>query len=354
MYPDIPSLKTHPLLDNFPQMETTKLVADIKTNGLKDPIVLSPDGTMIVEGRARLDACGVAGVKPRFRHLNRDSTEVDVARFIITNQFRRSGLTPSQRAFIGACYLDCLRGTREVKAQQLAKFVRVNGKFVNKDTDKKPSKRNPLRNLVSKEVGVGATQIQEALRIIREAPDLGEKIRDGALSVKAAKQILLDRLGTPKQTKVELPGKNNKPPLPTERTRVAHNARIAWIRYYAQEERLSSTVIGKRLGILDGTVRRLARQNDIEIPDDAWTLKRKKYSFDANRVARAIADDLTAIEDSIAMLRASYQQIDDPDASEMSRVFWKTSNQLRALAKDIYYQVYPKTPRNDDNDDDTA
>jgi len=61
----IAELKFHPLANIFPLIEGTEfddLVADIKVNGLHDPIVIHND--LILDGRNRYRACLAAGVDP--------------------------------------------------------------------------------------------------------------------------------------------------------------------------------------------------------------------------------------------------------------------------------------------------
>lgn len=64
------SYKIHPAADSLPLIEGEDfdlLVADIRDNGLQDPIVVHE--SLIVDGRNRLRACIASGVKPRFVQL---------------------------------------------------------------------------------------------------------------------------------------------------------------------------------------------------------------------------------------------------------------------------------------------
>jgi ParB-like chromosome segregation protein Spo0J len=87
--------KAHPLADIFPIMEGQELkefIANIKNNGLQDPIILC-DGK-ILDGRNRYHACIVAGVEPRFENYNGN----DPVDFVVIKNLQRRHLTPIQKA----------------------------------------------------------------------------------------------------------------------------------------------------------------------------------------------------------------------------------------------------------------
>lgn len=105
-------LPFHPLADLFPLIEGAEfdaLVADVRENGLREPIVLL-DG-MILDGRNRWRAAKAAGLigcgdpaVERIRHFaaylpDRDGPPLA---FVISKNLRRRHLNESQRAFVAA------------------------------------------------------------------------------------------------------------------------------------------------------------------------------------------------------------------------------------------------------------
>jgi hypothetical protein len=73
--------------------ELAELVADIKANGLIHPITLDKEGVLL-DGRNRLRACALAGVKPQFETYKGD----DPVGFVISANIHRRHLTKEQKA----------------------------------------------------------------------------------------------------------------------------------------------------------------------------------------------------------------------------------------------------------------
>jgi len=96
----------HPLCTLFPSLagnEFDALCADIKTNGLREPIVLH-DG-QILDGGNRYRACLAAGVAPVFTPFEGES----IVSFVLSANLHRRHMTPGQQAAIVASAQDWAR-----------------------------------------------------------------------------------------------------------------------------------------------------------------------------------------------------------------------------------------------------
>jgi hypothetical protein len=86
----------HPLADLFPMVteDLPALAADIKANGLRHPLAVTPDGVLI-DGRRRRAACEIAGVEPDFVIVDEDAADL----ILSENVFRRH-MTKGQIAIL--------------------------------------------------------------------------------------------------------------------------------------------------------------------------------------------------------------------------------------------------------------
>jgi ParB-like chromosome segregation protein Spo0J len=92
-------MKYHPLADIFPLIEGSDydaLVADIKANGLLEPIWIYED--KILDGRNRWKACKDAKIEPKTREYKGK----DALGFIVSLNLKRRHLNESQRGMVGA------------------------------------------------------------------------------------------------------------------------------------------------------------------------------------------------------------------------------------------------------------
>jgi ParB-like chromosome segregation protein Spo0J len=114
----------HPLADIFPLLEGDEfeaLVADIKANGLHEPIILLDD--LILDGRNRYRACIAAGVEPSWRPFQGD----DPAAYVVSMNVARRHLTAEQKRELVA---KLLKAKPEKSNRQIATVTRADHKTV--------------------------------------------------------------------------------------------------------------------------------------------------------------------------------------------------------------------------------
>ena len=110
----IPGMKPfHELVSLFPKLrekEYEKLRADIKKNGLLEPITVW-DG-MIIDGRHRAMACYEEGIEPRYVEY----TGNDLVGFVVSKNAHRRHLTPSQSAMLAVKLAGLSKGRPDLNA----------------------------------------------------------------------------------------------------------------------------------------------------------------------------------------------------------------------------------------------
>jgi ParB-like chromosome segregation protein Spo0J len=172
-------LTLHPACRLFPQLEKVELkelAADIKANGLQNPIVLYRG--QILDGRNRFLACRIAGVKPRFVNWDGEGSPLE---WVISENLIRRHLTSSQRAVIALDLLPLL----EKEARERQRLSKGRGEKVDKKLATLSGKASAAAARIAK---TNATYVAAVKYISKSAPELVEKIRaeDGSQRPKGA------------------------------------------------------------------------------------------------------------------------------------------------------------------------
>jgi ParB-like chromosome segregation protein Spo0J len=139
------------------------LAADIKSNGLQEPITIFEDA--ILDGVNRLKACLIAGVDPTFVPYRGD----DPLAFVLSANLHRRHLDASQRAMIAS------------KLATMKQGERTNPKHANLQVSRKTA---AARLNVSERSVASAAVVQE-----HGTPDLIEAVEQGKMAVSTAADL---------------------------------------------------------------------------------------------------------------------------------------------------------------------
>lgn len=179
-----PNGTVHPAAELFPMLgarEMRELADDISTNGLRHAIILLPDGTLL-DGRNRLAACELVGVKPTFTIYHGDNP-IGV---VMSENVKRRHLTEGQKGMLAVDLLPLYE--QEAEKRMLAGVA-------NPPADRQEGSRRE-REAVSQaaaDVGTSGRTVARSKRVATDAPDLAAKVRAGELAVDRAERELKKR-----------------------------------------------------------------------------------------------------------------------------------------------------------------
>ena len=148
----------HPVADLFPLLEGAafeELVADIRKNGLREPILCDAQDR-IVDGRNRYRACLAAGVEPRFERAPEEGEAL--TEMALSRNLRRRHLDESQRALVAA---------RLVKLWE-KQGVRGKGRPRKSRADLPDFSREELRGQAAETVNVSPRMVKCAMRLLQD------------------------------------------------------------------------------------------------------------------------------------------------------------------------------------------
>lgn len=246
-------MDTHPAAEFFPaladaEFETFK--ADIAAHGLREPIWLCEG--KILDGRNRYRACCELGITPAFRTYQGDTP---VAFAWSLNGTRRH-LTNVQRVSIGLQMLPAL----ETEARERRRATLWRGTQRPVTVISPDGKRGAAVAAAAALVGVSGTTLQRAKFVKEQAPKDFERIMLGELTIHSAYA----------SARSQAAPRNHHP----------RADRIEEIRALARDGH-RTTQIAEKLGITDKRVARIARDENITLPDHAMG---HSHKIDARRV----------------------------------------------------------------------
>lgn len=166
---DVENLKPHPLAALFPALadHDYKLLADdIAERGLMSPIILTHDGTQIVDGINRWRACLDRSVDPHFELLPEG---FDVATTVVSANLRRRDLTSQQRAAIAVQFLEVYEAAAAARRP------------TRPDQEKVPYQEGQARDLAAADFGTNGKYVQEAKNVSEWAPELLDDVATGTV-----------------------------------------------------------------------------------------------------------------------------------------------------------------------------
>jgi hypothetical protein len=204
--------------------EFQKLKNDIQLHGQQEPIVLSQDGTVLLDGRHRLRACRELRFQPRverFCQIGGVTSPASEADFIWSKNVLRRHLTDDQRAALGLKWADTIREAAKQRMKDGGKGL-VN-----------PPNLVHTRETVAKKAGVSTHKVRQAERVAKYKPELLPKIESGEMKLKDAdKETLVvvehQKLSIPEyrvNVKIEDPPKA-KPKPPFNETKLLNQIEI--------------------------------------------------------------------------------------------------------------------------------
>ena len=335
--------------------ELAKSIADV---GLLNPITLTRD-SRLVAGQRRLEACrrlGLAEVPVRFVDSLNDAAKL--LRAERDENTCRKEMLPSELASLGEALYEV--AAQEAKDRQRAGQERgratrhgldssLQGGIQERDRSKETAA------VVGEALGMGRSTYHDLRHVYRAATD--PEVPEGERTLARAALDKIDRGGGIQSTAAEFRRQQRA-------KRDAQEAKAAaladppaacaakppetrddpnWIpakgdsspRASAQRRNLirqmagqghSSEQIGARLGILDGTVRRIARADGISIPADEALGARTRKKIDSNRIVRETVAMLEGLDMGLQLVN-----YDDLDPAEIESWVTSLGDSIRVL-----------------------
>jgi len=172
--------EAHPAANIFPMMpeaDLEEMAADIKENGLLNPIEIFEG--KIIDGRNRYRACQKIGLRPRFYEIQ-TGDDFDAVSYVLSLNLHRRHLTTSQRAMV-AVEVEKVYAEEAKENLKLSKGRGIKGKA------NLPDLNCQARDKAAEMLNVGGRSVSDAKKVFGDGiPELAEKVTQGEVSVSAA------------------------------------------------------------------------------------------------------------------------------------------------------------------------
>lgn len=191
------SYEAHELSLAFPDMppeQFRRFVADIKVNGLNNPIVLFEG--KILDGRHRYRACMEADIKPMFREFqegnHEESSHGDPVAYVQSENAARRQLSDSQLAYAITHPNILAFERRRAKERQVAAGEQFgSGKQLGAGLHQAVDEAGRTAKKLAEKAGVGERTVAKAIKV-RESgiPEVNEAVAKGEVTLNMAEKIV--------------------------------------------------------------------------------------------------------------------------------------------------------------------
>lgn len=208
--------EVHPFADRFPLIdgpEFDELVESIEQNGNREPIILSHDRRVLIDGRNRFRACEKVGRQPAVRTLPASVTELEILTLIRDLNIERRQLNAGQRGGLAQEWRELTAAA--IKAEEAARKLAAPSNQHTKlpgdrrGTESNATKRDPAKSQhaespkkpprnsateAAKATGASADAVKRMAALKRDAPDLYEAVMAGKMALDPADRQRKQRL----------------------------------------------------------------------------------------------------------------------------------------------------------------
>lgn len=195
-------MPVHPAAAIFPMLsedELSELAADIKANGLLQPLVVKAD--VLIDGRNRREACKRAGIEPLIQELD----GIDPVAYILASNITRRHLTKGQRAMaVAKLYPEPKQGRKDTSLKNnevsggYVRQARTVLQWVPELADRVLAGTTPLNDAYAEAQRLKDQADAEPKRLEKlraRAADLADLVDEGRMSLLEAESAHETRLG---------------------------------------------------------------------------------------------------------------------------------------------------------------